>query len=328
MAFRKRTNAYWDKRAEEQLSYVEVESLPYLKAIDSAYLDARKYTLAQVKSLYLAYYKKQGWDTAKLREIAPNGDINRFRASVRAVGLEDDLPLNYKARLTRLQMVEANLWLESQKAVQSHAIMQTAAHTKTIDTAYNYAAYNLAKGTGVAPAFARINTRTVNKILKTKFLGKNYSDRIWNNGNKLARTLRNELASAVASGQSYSKTAKALKDRYNVTRYEATRLVTTETNHFNTLGSVENYESVGLDEFVFVATLDGRTSNICQEHDGKRYSLKNLDVQPPLHPNCRSCIRAYLGKEYEPDTRIMRDPITGKNRYISNMSYEQWRKLY
>jgi len=328
MPFLNRTDTYWDKRAEEQLTFVELQSLPNLKAIDKVYLNARRYTLEQVKNLYLAYYLKNGWDTQALRSIAPQGDIRRFREAVATAGLIDELPVNYSARLTRLEMVEANLWLEANKAALAHGAIQTAAHTEAVATAYQYAMYNLSKGTGVVPAFSQLNTRTIDNILKTKFYGKNYSDRIWANKGKLVKNLREELASAVASGQSYSKTANNIRESYGVTRYEANRLIRTETNHFNTLGSVESYQSAGLEEFIFVATLDARTSTICQEHDGKKYTMKNLDVQPPLHPNCRSTIRAFLGKEYEPDQRIMRDPETGKNRYISNMSYDQWRELY
>lgn len=328
MEFRRRSDAYWDKRAIEQLTFVEQEALPHLRAIDKAYSDARRHTLNEVKKLYLAYYAKNGWDTAALQAISPRGDINRFLEAVRAAGLNDRLPDGYGFRLNRLELLEANLWLESQRAVKNHAQIQTVAHKQTVDTAYNYAMYNLSKGTGVVPAFTQINTRTINRILKTKFKGKNYSDRVWKNGGNLAKGLKNELASAVASGQSYTKTARNLRMRYDVTRYQASRLVRTETNYFNTLASNESYQSAGLDEFIFVATLDGRTSSICQEHDGKRYSLKDTDQQPPLHPNCRSCIRAYLGDEFEPDERIMRDPVTGKNRYISNMSYKQWQELY
>lgn len=328
MAFRKRTNAYWDKRAAEQLTYVERDALAHLKLIDKVYRDARKYTLDEVKKLYLAYYAKQGWDTAALREIVPSGDVRRFKDAVRAAGLIDELPAGYGFRLTRLELVEANLWLEAQKAIKAHNLIQTAAHQETIYTAYHYAAYNLSKGTGVAPVFAQLNDRTINRILATKFYGKNYSDRIWKNGDRLTKAIKAELATAVASGQSQTKTARMMRDKYNVTRYEASRLIRTETNHFNTLGSIENYKSVGLEQFVYVATLDSRTSSICQSLDGQRFPVDDTANYPPKHPNCRSTTRAYLGKEYEPDKRIMRNPETGKNRYIPNMSYEQWQSLY
>lgn len=328
MAFRKRTNAYWERRAEEQLTLVEQLSLKHLNEIDRAYLTARKLNLEAIKTLYLAYYAKQGWDTEALRAIAPRGDIRRFMEAVSAAGLSNDLPDGYGFRLTRLQLVEASLWLEATKAVKAHEAIETAAHRETIETAYDYSMYNLSKGTGVAPAFTQLNTKAVDNILATKFYGKNYSDRIWKNGTKLATGLKQELAAAVASGQSQTKTTKMLKDRYAVTRFEAARLVRTETNHFNTLATTESYHSAGLEQFIYVATLDGRTSTICQELDGKRFDLDDSSHKPPQHPNCRSTLRAYIGEEYEPDTRIMRDPNTGKNRYIGNISFEQWRELY
>ena len=328
MALRRRTNAYWDKRAAEQLTYVEQQTLPHLLAIDRVYLDARRYTVEEVRKLYIAYFTKKGWDISALSSIAPQGDIRRFQEAVRAAGLADRLPDGYGFRLTRLQLLEANLWLESQKAVQAHGVIQSTAHRQTIDTAYHYAMYNLSKGTGVAPTFAQLNTRTIDRILSTKFHGANYSDRIWRNGSRLARNIQHGLATAVATGQSQTKTAKLLKDRYNVTRYEAARLVRTETNHFNTEASTESYQSAGLDEFVYVATLDTRTSSICQDLDGDRFLLTDTANKPPQHPNCRSTIRAFIGEEYEPDERIMRDPVTGKNRYIPNMSYEKWQSLY
>lgn len=63
MSFRKRTNAYWEKRAQEQLTYLERQVLPYLKQIDAVFRNAQKANLASVKDVYLNYYKSQGWDT-------------------------------------------------------------------------------------------------------------------------------------------------------------------------------------------------------------------------------------------------------------------------
>lgn len=327
MAFRKRTNAYWEKRAQEQLTYVELQTLPHLIAIDDLFRAALKNNLQAVKALYVTYYQKQGFDITKLSQIAPNGDIRRFQDAVRAAGLSDRLPDGYGFRLTRLELLEAQMWLEVHKAAAMQQRIQTLAHAQTVDTAYYHSIYNLSKGTGVAPVFSKLDSRTINEILKSQFFGKNYSDRIWNNSAKLASELKTILGSSIATGQSQSKTARDIKDRYGVKRNEAARLVRTETNHFNTEATMQSYKGIGIDEWVYIATLDSRTDDFCAEHDGQRFPL-NQGPLPPLHPDCRCTERAYLGKEYEPDERIMRDPNTGKNRYISNMSFDQWRGLY
>lgn len=85
---------------------------------------------------------------------------------------------------------------------------------------------------------------------------------------------------------------------------------------------------MGIEWFVFVATLDDRTSEICQSMDGKKFKVKDAVAggnYPPLHPNCRSTIRAYIDDKYEPVTRIYRDPEIGRNDYVGNMSYAEWR---
>lgn len=325
--FRQRTNAYWRKRAEEQLTLIERQSLPYLRQIDRAYLQARRYNLEQVKSLYVNYYKKQGFDVSAITQLAPRGDIRRFQEAVRLAGLSSQLPAGYGFRLSRLELVEANIWLEVKKAGLMQTGIQTTAHKLAYETAYRYAMYNLSKGTGVAPSFAMPNERTINRILGAKFYGKNYSERVWSNTNKLAGELRGVLATSVTTGQSQTKTARMIKDRYDVTRYEAQRLVRTETSRFNDQASHDSYKSIGIDEWVFLATLDSRTSDTCGDYDNDRFPI---DGGPtiPVHPDCRCTRRAFLGDEYEPDERIMRDPETGKNRYIGQISFEQWESLY
>ena len=327
MSFRKRSDEYWENRAQEQLTFIEQQSIGYLRAIDRVYVEARRANLEAVKSLYLNYYTKQGWDTAALRQIAPKGDIKRYIEDVRAAGLADRLPDGYGFRLNRLELLEAQMWLESNKAGTAQLALQTSAHTETVKASYEYSLYNLSKGTGVVPAFSQLNTQTIDTILNTDFYGKNYSQRIWNNTNALSKDLKNTLAKSIATGQSYTKTSKDIKERYDVTRYQANRLVQTETARFNTLATDESYNNIGIEEWVYIATLDGRTDDDCGRHDGKRFPM---DGGPfiPLHPGCRCCKRAFLAKEFEPDERVMRDPVTGKNRNISNMSFDQWQGLY
>ncbi len=58
------------------------------------------------------------------------------------------------------------------------------------------------------------------------------------------------------------------------------------------------------------------------------FELKKRQVgenYPPMHPNCRSKTRAYMGEEIEKTLkRRARNPVTGKNEIIGNMSYKEW----
>jgi SPP1 gp7 family putative phage head morphogenesis protein len=188
----------------------------------------------------------------------------------------------------------------------------------------------VSKGLGGTPtAFSTLNTKTVNQILGSKFYGANYSQNIWKNTDKLAKTLQEKLATAIATGQSPEKTIREFRDRFNVAKSDAARLIRTETNYFENRAALESYKALGIEQVQFIATLDSRTSSICRHHDHDIIEVDKAvqgDNVPPLHPYCRSTIAPYIGKEYEPEIRIARDPKTGRNKYVTNMSYNEWAK--
>lgn len=329
---RKRTNAYWQKRSEQRLTESEQTSESYAKQVRKVYQEAQRQTVLEVRKMYEAYYKKdEGFDMQALRSIAPSGDIKRFQAQMREAGLSTYLPDNYKGRITRLELLNAQMWGEVKKAATKHDAIETVAHKKVYDDTYCRTAYDVSKGIGGTPSsFSTLDTKTVNRVLNAKFQGKNFSERIWGNTDILAKQLKEKLAVAIATGQSLDKTSRDIRERFGVSKYYADRLIRTESNYFHNVATLDSYKAMGIEKFQFLATLDMRTSEVCQHADGKIFKVKDAIVGvnvPPLHPNCRSTIVPYL-KNYMPKTRIYRDPETGRNKYIYNVSYADWKSQF
>lgn len=323
------SDEYWRERAEDRLTEAEKLSVPYLEDIHAVYDDARLKIVEDIKNLYKNCYKDdEGFDQEKLRVIIPNGDLERFHREMRKAGLSEYLPDNYKARMTRLEYLYADCWAESKKASLKHQQIETKAHVETIKNAYYKTIYDTGVGLKVNPAFSKLDNRAVDQVLNTKFLGGNYSERIWKNTDKLANTLKEVIGSAIARGESYSKTARGIRERFGVTQYEATRLVQTETCYFQNQAEIEALKTMGIEKYKFIATLDSRTSDICREHDGKIYDVKDAKAGEnlaPMHCNCRSTASAYLGSEYESAIRIARNE-NGENEYVDNVPYNEWLK--
>lgn len=323
------SDEYWRERAEDRLTEAEKLSVPYLEDIHAVYDDAKLKIVEDIKSLYKNYYKDdEGFDQEKLRVIIPNGDLERFHREMKKAGLSEYLPDNYKARMTRLEYLYADCWAESKKASLKHQQIETKAHRETIQNAYYRTIYDTGVGLKINPAFSRLDNRAVNQVLNTKFLGGNYSERIWKNTDKLADTLKEVIGSAIARGESYSKTARGIRERFGVTQYEATRLVQTETCYFQNQAEIEALKTMGIEKYKFIATLDSRTSDICRVHDKKVYNVEDAKAGenlPPLHPNCRSTVSAYLGEEYESAIRVARNE-NGENEYVDNVPYGEWLK--
>ncbi len=90
------------------------------------------------------------------------------------------------------------------------------------------------------------------------------------------------------------------------------------------------YKTLEVEEYEILATLDSRTSEICQGKDGLHYKVDEIAVgvnYPPFHPNCRTTTIKY-NPDTEGRTRLAKDK-DGKNVKVPfDMKYFQWKNKY
>lgn len=140
---------------------------------------------------------------------------------------------------------------------------------------------------GATPVFDQLNSRGIEVLLNTPWQGANYSNRIWKNSNVLASQLQQTLTKAIMTGMSQERALYEIRQKFNVGSFYAERLIRTETNHFENETEFIAYQEMGIDRYVFVATLDGRTSDICRSHDGQIYEMSERQEgynYPPASP--------------------------------------------
>lgn len=324
-------DAYWEKRSIQRLTHAEKSSVQYIKKIQGIYRSAARSVVRTVKETYASYYRNDNtFSQDLLEEIEPKGNITKFLNDMAKAGLDTRLPENFKGRMNRLRMLEAQLWAESKKVAVQERNISTKSYEKTLTDTYYRTIYDISNGTGINTAFSTLNQRTIDKILEANFEGSNYSERIWKNTDILANSLQDILARAVATGQSPEKTAMEVMERFNVGFSNASRLVRTETNYFENKAELESYKELGIKKFKFLATLDERTSDICRSMDGKEFSVKEAHQginAPPLHPYCRSTIVPVVDG-FEPKERSARNGITGETENVPNMNYSEWQKKF
>lgn len=327
-----KSSSYWDKRAIKRLNEAEKTSDVYIKRIKKIYDQAYKDIDEEIARVYKNYSKETGLDTQKLRELLTRSETKKTWEQMKRQGLDKYIKDNYKSRISRLEQIQAQIYAKAKQIYPKEELEQTMCYKGVINNSYYKAVYDTQMGTGYDFSFNKIDNRLTNALLNEKWSGGNYSGRIWGNTDILADSLSQVLGGALLSGQSIEKTTKQIKDRFNVSKYYSERLVRTETNHFNNEADAMAYEEMGIDKYVFVATLDSRTSEKCQSMDNKVFDYKDKEVGvnfPPLHPNCRSKTRGYLGEEMEKTLkRRARNPITGQTEIINNVSYQEWLKQH
>lgn len=94
------------------------------------------------------------------------------------------------------------------------------------------------------------------------------------------------------------------------------------------------YERMGVEKYEVVATLDLQTSDICRKLDGKVFDVKDYErgvTALPYHVYCRSTTVPYYNDDIQAEienTRMARDPETGKSLRVEDLTYKDWYKKY
>lgn len=325
-----KSSTYWDKRSVSRLTEAERYSSESISKIHAIYNKAYRNIEKEIQNVYENYSKDTGLDIQKLKELLTRSQSKKMWKQMKRQGLDKYIKNNYKARISRLEQIQAQVYAKAKLIAKQENQIHTETYKGIVNNSYYKAVYDTQVGTGYSFSFSQIDKKMVDRMLAERWSGENYSSRIWENTDILADSLSTTIGSSLLTGASIEKISKEIRHRFNVSKYYSDRLVRTESNYFHNQADAMAYEEMGIDKYVFVAVLDNRTSEICQSMDNKVFEYSKLSVgenYPPLHPNCRSTTRGYLGKDAEEMLqRRARNPITGENEVVDNVSYKEWIK--
>ncbi|WP_066895680.1 minor capsid protein [Clostridium nigeriense] len=334
-----RSKAYWNKRANERMATYHKDSDETIRKITSAYDKAIKDINGDINNIFYKYMKDSELSEKEVRQLLnskiPKKELNDIRAKIH--GIQDEelkrymmAQLNaeaYKARITRLEALKESIYINTKLVADVEIKQSTKLYTDNIKKAYYTNLFDIQKGLGIGFNVAEMPLESIQEILKNNWSGKHYSKRIWHNTDVLAEKLEEVITNGLMTGKSSKKMAIELEELTNYGKFAAERIIRTETTYISNSAEIESYKECGIDKYVFIATLDLRTSKVCREKDKKIFKVKDAEAGvnlPPLHPHCRSTTRAYF-KGMESLQRRSRDPQTGKSYLVpGDMNYQDW----
>jgi SPP1 gp7 family putative phage head morphogenesis protein len=337
------TDSYWARRSVEREEEWNKKSRDTIeKELASHYERSAQRIQANIERLYGKFSVDNGVSITEARKLI-NGteyrtwrkDIEEYIAEYKETGNPKTLlelnTLAMRSRISRLDKLYGDTLIELDK-LGSKA---DKAITGFLKDAYKdnrlHSAYELAKR-GQGPLNVAVNEKHVEQVLRAPWSGKNYSERIWGNSDKLARTLQDTVFNSVHRGVPVEKLAKEVQERMNVGKNDAVRLVRTELNYVHNQATLDSLKSANMEYFQFIATLDKRTSSVCREHDNHVYPIDEAEVGtnvPPLHPHCRSTIAGSIDSKKA--TSGSRTSLLRKGEYQKvprNMDYDNWKAVY
>lgn len=340
------SEAYWKQRAEEREKYWHTICQETIEAQLADYYQA---SLGRIQTDIAALYGRFAVDNelsiAEAYKLLTGKEFRQWRMSMEAYlkqiqdsgdkGLERELnTLAMRSRISRLDKLYSETLQELDWLGRKTSKDMTDFLTEAYKDNYYRGTYDIAKAGELKNAVSKVDSKALEDVLRTRWSGKNYSERIWKNQKLLAKTIKDEMMTAVHRGESVHKISERIARRMNVGISNARRLVRTEMNYVHNQAALDSIHDAGMKYFRFIATLDRRTSAICRAHDGHVYPVSEAASGtnvPPLHPNCRSTIAGSLygpGKA-KTGTRAARNQQTGKTVYVpANMQYEDWKAVY
>lgn len=288
-----KSDTYWIKRA------FELENSNFIKSEE---------TIKKINASYLRIAKNLREEINKIQDKIDNTNV---------IFLDDIQAYKYRQKL--LNELKDKIYDEYRRLSQEEINVTTKHYKDVIESTYkNISEYLGSIKTDVS--FSMLKTDAIQDLLSIKWIGENYSKRVWKNTNLLANKMTEILLDGIVTGKSIDFMAKQINKIMRAGSFNCERLIRTETNFFHNRTSLKAYSDYGIKKYEYLATIDGRTSQICTKLNGRIFDVDKAKVgvnYPPMHPFCRSTTIAYFEDELQDDDK---DSIIKEWKGIKNNS--------
>lgn len=333
---------YWKKRQEEKLSSILNDAQVASEYVSDIYSKASLYTQSKINGIFEKYRDGHGLSNADAKEMLDSLISDRDYNQIKRI-LENnpktkqrkellkklDTP-PYQYRIKRLENMQSQLDKLMNEVYKVEKDVSTDCYINSAFNAYYRNVYNLQKGMKVAYQFDMLDPELIDSMLKARWSGKNYSNRIWDNTNALAESLKDEMLMGVLTNKTEKEMADTIMNKFAVGAYQARRLIQTESAAMTAFADQQAFKDAGIEKEMFIAVHDSRTSQICQHHDRSIVEIAKAKVGvnvPPLHPNCRSHMIPYIEGVTDAMKKRQRNPVTNKDEVVDvSENYDQWLK--
>ena len=327
-----------DDQYQRSAAYYKDVQRQYIRATNSIQMDIIRWYQRLADNNDISY--------AGAKKLLKKNELKEFRWTVEdyiKAGEENAVDQRWMKELENASARHHISYLEAMKLqMQQHAELlstefeggMTDYLRKSYGEQYYHTAYEIAKGTGMGSNLVQLDNRKMDVIIRHPWAqdGANFSDRIWTNKGKLVRNLHTGLTQNIIRGASPQKAIDSLSKTMEVSRSQAGRLIMTESAAISSAAQKDCLKELGVEKYEILATLDGQTSEICRDMDGKVFDMKDYRVgvtAPPFHPNCRSTTVPYFDDEFtEGEQRAARDG-DGETYYVpADLKYKDWKRKF
>lgn len=340
---------YWKRRALllEQLLNTRADAT--VQQISRLYGLAQEQIFQQIEKVFSSYVRGGALNPDKAMQLLTVRETEEARALLleqyqRATGqVKRDIWARlsapaYANRIGRLQALRDSLYTQARMVGLDEVSYVRDRLSDTLEQSYYRTTFDIQQYTGEGYDFSLLNDNQITAALAADWSGKNWSERLWDNNQRFADAVEDAVTVGIMAGLRYDEMRDNLlhvigMDETEGAKYRAARLVKTECAYIANQGHLLGYQAAEIERYIFLATLDLRTSEVCRGLDMKRFSVAEAQAGenlPPMHPHCRSTTMPDMTDEQlRKVSRAARDPATGKGITVpGDMKYRDWYKKF
>ncbi len=355
--------SYWERRYLKDKARSVNRAEDFIKSQQRLYQEAEKEIQKEIEKLYQKFANAQDITLTEAKQLIRGADFRQidFDAMIQEslelmekLKKKDQLPKDVVAAMERQHMMlEKKIAACTKRGEISYLELKSLEIDRKLislydqnqasiydylknewDDGYYRQVYNTQQHIGFGKDFVKPNDAAVSRAILNRYDKRNYSKSLYAHCTNFSKDLRENLVIGLIRGENLDKMAGRIQKRMGVAFSAAKTLVRTETAYVFEQSSMEAYKQCGIEWYEYLATLDSRTSEICQGLDGKHFKLKDAvpgKNYPPMHPNCRSTTVCWFPDEEKKKAATTRIAKDGRGKYYevpADMTYKQWRKQH
>jgi phage putative head morphogenesis protein, SPP1 gp7 family len=335
---------YWETRMLEIEASNRVITDESIANLETAYREVERQLSKEIEIWYNRLAENNEVSVADMRKLLTKNELAEFKWTVEEYikyGQENALDGRWMKQLEnaagrfeisrrQARMIEIQ---QAAEIITSKRLEITADAMRDVyENTYYRTMFTGQQEINVGWNIAKIDNQRLQKVLERPWApdGRTFSDRIWSDKTRLINTMQTGLIQSVMDGgKSSGELIKQIAEIEGRSLGEAARVVRTETAWIASLANQEGFIELGAEKYQILATLDIKTSEVCQDMDGRIFDMKDYEVgdtAPPFHPNCRTQAIPYF--DDMPGERAARDE-NGKTIYIpDDMTYKEWKAKF
>ncbi len=330
---------YWRKRFELLEDAQNRKAVSYYKDLEKAYVQTMSEIEKDIARWYQRFAKNNEVSLDEAKQLLKSDELREFRWTVdEYIDYGKKNAINQKwmkqlenassrVHISRLESLQLQLQQHVEKLYGGQIKGFEQLMKEAYQTQYYHTAFEIQKAFEVGFTLQALDENLLTKVISKPWTadGQTFSQKIWRDRNLLLDTLHTELIQSMARGEAPDRMISSIVRKMNTSRSNATRLVLTESAFFSASAQRDAFGELDVERYEIIATLDHKTSSICQSMDGKVFKMTDFEpgiTANPFHPRCRSTTAPWFEDDYS--QRIARD-LDGKTYYVpSNMKYQEW----